>query len=612
MAAGLNCVVGGLEGRPADGCVGIDQLAQQIDQCRLIARRQRRHEAVLGRAGTVMGGGEQARARHCHREGPAAPVLCLDLASHQAARDQAVDDRPGGRAVQADAFSQGALIDVGEPGDQHETAILSGRQPVIATGIDEYGDGDLVAVTQQETGPAIERADRAGCGAVPFGSLAIGLLARHLDTHCHRARCYGDRKCTVNSHWAIRTGQAVDGMAHSNRVIVVGAGPTGLATALGLVRRGVEALVIEAEPALTHDLRAGTYHPPTVEMLDGLGVGGRLRDIAIQVPQWQIRDRRAGVVAQFDLGLLKDETPYPFRLHCEQHKLTPILLDALRAAGGKVSFATRFDGMTQDETGVRVAVTGPEGAATLDAAFLVGADGGRSQVRKSMQTPFEGFTWPEIFLVASITEDLSRHGYTGNAYIADPDEWAAIFIMPHLGPPGIWRVVFPVDAALPEETVLSDEFVEARLQGFLPRARPFDVPYKSIYRVHQRVAQDFRRSRVLLAGDAAHVNNPLGAMGLNSGIHDAINLVDKLASVLTGQAPIELLDRYVRQRRQTNIDYVQAQSIRNKQLLEERDPAVRQTRLDELRRTAVDPIAAKQFLMRSSMIDSVRKAATIA
>jgi 3-(3-hydroxy-phenyl)propionate hydroxylase len=400
-------------------------------------------------------------------------------------------------------------------------------------------------------------------------------------------------------------------METSDRVIVVGAGPTGLAVALGLVQRGVSALVIEAEPGLTHDLRAGTYHPPTVEMLDGLGVGERLRAIGIRVPQWQIRDRSTGVVAQFDLGLLRDETPYPFRLHCEQHKLTPILLDALRAAGGEVRFSTRFESMTQDDTGVRVEVEGSAGRETLDAAFLIGADGGKSQVRKSIDMAFEGFTWPEIFLVASITEDLGRHGYTGNAYIADPVEWVAIFIMPHLGPPGIWRAVFPVDSKLPEDTVLSRPFVEARLQGFHPRAEPFEVPYKSIYRVHQRVAQDFRSGRVLLAGDAAHINNPLGGMGLNSGIHDAVNLVDKLVPVLAGSAPIALLDRYVRQRRQTNIDYVQAQSIRNKQLLEESDPAVRRARLEEIGRTAADPAAAKKFLMRSSMIESVRKAATI-
>ena len=401
-------------------------------------------------------------------------------------------------------------------------------------------------------------------------------------------------------------------MKHDERVIVVGAGPTGLAIALGLQRQGIATLVLESEPALTRDLRAGSFHPPTMEMLDLLGVGEKFRSIGIKVPHWQIRDRKEGVVAQFDLGVLADETPYPYRLHCEQFKLTPILYDALLAAGGSVRFSTEFTGMTQDGDGVIAEAKGPGGVERFAGRYLVGADGGRSAVRKAMGVEFEGFTWPERFLVVSMTDDLAPLGYTGNAYIADPVEWVAIFVMPHLGPPGLWRVVFPTDTAIPEEVVTSDAFCQERLRGFLPKSQRFEIPYASTYRVHQRVAKDFRHGRVLLAGDAAHVNNPLGAMGLNSGLHDALNLVEKLGAVFKGDAEDALLDRYVRQRRQTNIEYVQAGSIRNKQLLEERDPAVRRQRLDEVRATAADPVKAKAHLMRTSMIASVRRAAAIA
>jgi len=400
-------------------------------------------------------------------------------------------------------------------------------------------------------------------------------------------------------------------MALQDRVVVVGAGPTGLAVALGLQLCGVLTLVLEAEPALRRDLRAGSFHPPTLAVLDTLGVGQKLRDIGIVVPQWQIRDRKEGVVAQFDLGLLKDETPYPYRLHCEQFKLTPILHDAFLAAGGEVRFATPFTGFAQDDDGVTVEAEGPNGTERFAGRYLVGCDGGRSAVRKAMAVAFEGFTWPERFLVVSMTEDLAPHGYTGNAYIADPVEWVAIFVMPHLGPPGLWRVVFPTDMTLPEEVVTSPAFCQERLAGFHPQGAPFEIPYVGTYRVHQRVAADFRLGRVLLAGDAAHVNNPLGAMGLNSGLHDAGSLVEKLAPVFRGEAQAALLDRYVRQRRTTNIEYVQAISIRNKQLLEERDPAVRRRHLDDLRALAADPVRAKEHLMRSSMIASVRRAAAI-
>jgi 3-(3-hydroxy-phenyl)propionate hydroxylase len=395
-------------------------------------------------------------------------------------------------------------------------------------------------------------------------------------------------------------------------VLIVGAGPVGLVAALGLARQGVPVIVLEAEDALTLDLRAGTFHPPTLEMMAPLGITEALLAMGIPVPHWQIRDRRAGVIAQFDLGVLARDTPYPFRLHCEQHKLTPVAHALLAALPNTaVRFGCRLVEATQSADGVVATVETRAGTEQIAGAYLIGADGGRSTVRKALGAAFEGFTWPEIFLVVSTTYDLAPHGFTGNAYVADPAEWVALFKMPHLGPPGLWRLVFPTDPAIAEDDVLSDGFVQARMQGFLPRPVPYDIVYKSIYRVHQRVASTFRAGRLLLAGDAAHVNNPLGAMGLNSGIHDAVNLAEKLGAVWHGAADPALLDRYDRQRRQIGIDYVQQITIRNKHLLEERDDAVRAQRLDELRRTAADPALAHDFLLRSSMIASVRQANAI-
>lgn len=394
-------------------------------------------------------------------------------------------------------------------------------------------------------------------------------------------------------------------------VVIAGAGPTGLTAALGLARAGVRVAVCEAEPELVHDLRAGTFHPPTLEMLRPL-IGEQLVAAGIKVPRWQIRDRSEGVIAEFDLGLLVHDTPYPYRLHAEQHKLTPILARELERLGVAIAFSARFERCDQDGDGVTSTFVGPAGAFTVRSRYLVGADGGRSAVRKDLGIAFEGFTWPERFLVASTTFDLASIGFTGNAYIADPQEWVAIFRQPHLGPPGLWRIVFPCAPELSEETILSEAFVQERLGGFLPPGRAYDVPYRSIYRVHQRVAKDFRRGRVLLAGDAAHVNNPLGGMGLNTGIHDAVNLTAKLVAVVRDGADDALLDRYVRQRRRTNIEYVQAQSIRNKRLLEERDPAVRAQRFAELRGIATDPEKAYQHLLATSMIASVRSAEAIA
>jgi 3-(3-hydroxy-phenyl)propionate hydroxylase len=393
-----------------------------------------------------------------------------------------------------------------------------------------------------------------------------------------------------------------------NPVVVAGAGPVGLATALSLAHQGVPVQVIEAEPGLTVDQRAGTFHPPTLEMLAPFGVTDDMHRIGLKVPRWQIRDRRQGVIVEWDIGLIADLTPYPYRFHLEQHRLTPILFHKLHGfSNATVRFSTGFVGATQDGDEVLVQTT----AGLLRASWLIGCDGGRSAVRKALGVEFEGFTWPERFIVISTIEDFAQDGFTSNAYVADPQEWAAVFHMPHDRPTGLWRLAFPVHPQESEEAVLADDAVEARMQRFVARPRRYEVPYKGIYRVHQRVAGQWRAGRIVLAGDAAHLNNPLGAFGLNGGLHDAIMLADYLGKVWRGEADDSLLDLYVRQRRTANVEFVQSQSISNKRMLEEADPVAREKTFEELRRIAADRNRARDFLIRSSMIWSVRRAAEI-
>lgn len=386
-------------------------------------------------------------------------------------------------------------------------------------------------------------------------------------------------------------------------ITIVGAGPVGLATALSLARQGIPVQVIEQEAALTVDQRAGSYHPPTLEMLATLGVTDEMMKHGIKVPRWQIRDRQMGVIVEWDLGLISDLTPYPYRFHLEQHRLTPILFEKLQGyPHAMVYFSTPLLEATQRGDSVVVKTTHE----SFETPWLIGCDGGRSTVRKLMGTEFEGFTWPERFVVISTHSDFHQFGFTSNAYIADPREWAAIFHMP-----GLWRLAFPVHPEEDEADVLEAEAVEGRMQRFVARPGRYDVPYKGIYRVHQRVAKDWRQGRILLAGDAAHLNNPLGAFGLNGGLHDAILLGDYLGKVWRKEADDSLLDVYVRKRRTANIDFVQTQSIGNKKMLEEADPAKREEIFANLRRTAADRNAARDFLIRSSMIWSVRRAAEI-
>jgi len=392
-------------------------------------------------------------------------------------------------------------------------------------------------------------------------------------------------------------------------VVVIGAGPVGLITALALAQQGVPVRVFESEASLTHDLRASTLHCATLDTLHPLGVTERLLKRGSPVRYWQIRDRRGGVVAEWDLGILVGDTQFPFRLACEQHKITPIVLSMLKEfACAEVRFNAQFVDSTSAANHVDVTIKTPAGLEVVRASWLIGADGGRSAVRKTNGIDFEGFTWPEKFLGVSTEYDFSTHGFTDSAYVADPVEWAAVFKVPHDGPPGVWRIMFPTDPALADDHILSDDFIESRMQGFMPHSRRYAIVYRNLYSVHQRVAKTFRVGRVLLVGDAAHVNNPVGALGLNSGIHDAVNLAQKLVAVWRGEADEELMSLYERQRRAVNIEYVQSESIRNKKLLEERDPKVRAERLEEVRSTATDRKRAREYLLRSSMITSLRQA----
>ena len=394
-------------------------------------------------------------------------------------------------------------------------------------------------------------------------------------------------------------------------VVIAGAGPTGLMCALALGKQGIPVVVCESEPSLAHDLRAGSYHPPTQDMMAKYGITQRMLEQGIQVRRWQIRERRGGLVAEFDLGLLSDVTDHPYRLHLEQHRLTPIQLEILRRdTAAQVHFGTRVTGFDQAGGTLKVKVESDGIPGSFEASWLIGADGGRSTVRKLMPIEFEGFTWPEQFLVVSTSYDFGRHGYALNAYVADPAEWVALFKMPDAGPPGVWRVVFPCDTSMPDDALLDARHVAQKMQSFQPRETDYDVRHKVIYRVHQRVASEWRHGRVILAGDAAHLNNPLGAFGLNSGIHDAVNLADKLGRVWRGESEA-LLDLYVRQRRAACVDAVQAMSIRNKRLLEERDPAVQRARMEELVQTANDPARARAHLLESSMISGLKKSETI-
>jgi 3-(3-hydroxy-phenyl)propionate hydroxylase len=330
------------------------------------------------------------------------------------------------------------------------------------------------------------------------------------------------------------------------------------------------------------------------------------------VRNYQYRDRRAGVIADFDLGVLADDTPYPYRLMLEQHKICHILLDLLKARpGSEVLMKHRVAAVTQDGDGVTATVETVDGPRTFHANWMIGCDGGRSQVRKSMNVEFSGFTYEERFLILSTRYDFEPFGYALTNYIADPEEWCALFKVPGHDERGTWRVVFPVGAQIPDEEIFEERAVQRRIQGFHRKDGDYEVIHRNLYSVHQRVASCYRDGRILIAGDAAHVNNPLGGMGMNFGFHDAFNLVEKLAAIIQDGARETLLDLYDRQRRTVAQEYLQRQTIENKRNIEQKDPRERENFYDELRAIVADSDKLRAYLLRVSMIEGVRRANAI-
>jgi 3-(3-hydroxy-phenyl)propionate hydroxylase len=402
----------------------------------------------------------------------------------------------------------------------------------------------------------------------------------------------------------------------SNRVIVIGAGPVGLCLSLALAQQGIPVCLIEAlgdHNFLEQVPRAGTNHPATLELFARIGLYDKLEPRGIIAPLFHYWDRHEGkLVAEFDHAHLKDDTRFPYVLQCERIKIVEEALKLVKAHPGiELRLSTEFTAFSQTADGVTALVTTPAGESeAIAGSYLVSAEGARSIVRKELDIEFEGFTYPDRTLNIEVAYDFRQHGYTERNYISDPDEWSNLFHWK--GPPDRWRVHFPTAPDADETALTQPDALQARLQRFLPIGKGFDIVGSNLYVVHQRVAKKFRAGRAILAGDSAHVNSPIGAMGMNSGIHDAFNLGEKLVSILRGEADADILDRYERQRRHVALQHTQAQTMRNKRLLTEKDPAVRRKNHDELRRTAEDPKLARAFLLRSSLIESLREAEQIA
>ncbi|OFZ97296.1 MAG: hypothetical protein A3H35_18120 [Betaproteobacteria bacterium RIFCSPLOWO2_02_FULL_62_17] len=389
-----------------------------------------------------------------------------------------------------------------------------------------------------------------------------------------------------------------------NGILIIGGGPVGLSAAWLLARRGVPVTVLEKAVEVQKDYRASTIHAATLDLFEHTGITEAFLRMGLKCPVTQFRGWKEGKVAEFDHALLQGDTRHPYRVQCEQYKLSEHLYAELcKHSLATLLYSHEVTGIADKGDRVAVAAMSPAGEKHLVARYAVAADGGRSTVRRILDIAFEGKTYPDRILVMGTPFDFKAFfpDLREVNYVSDPGNYAHILRIPDL-----WRISLPLTDDTPDEVALSDAYLYARLRALMPVIGTPPIPVRGVYTAHQRVAASYRKGRIFLAGDAAHLNNPKGGMGLNGGLHDAFSLAGRLAKVCLGQAGETELDGYEPQRRPEAMDAILKQTDQNVSNLKA-DDAAREQVFAEYRRKAADPELARQFLLQSSMIASLRR-----
>jgi len=386
-------------------------------------------------------------------------------------------------------------------------------------------------------------------------------------------------------------------------VLIVGAGPVGLSAAFALSKMNIDVQVIDSGLDVDSRMRASTFHPPTLDMIEELGVLDELLAEGLKVPVWRMRQHESGESVAFDLGLLGDATSHPYRLQIEQHRYCSLLVNALAKRGVVVEFGVQAVDAQQDDSGVTLTLDGLD---RRRADWLIGADGASSQIRKSQNLDYGGktYTHSSVLLATPFQFDQYLEDVSGVTYC-----WSGRGPFSLLGLKSLWRAsLYPGVKDL--SSAAEEERVREWLEFIHPAAADAEISDVNPYKVHERCVDTFRVGRVLLAGDAAHLNPPNGGMGMNGGIHDAMSLTKALQSVLAGEDEA-LLDRYSRQRRYVISQRLIPQASANRARMATLDIELQLERLAEQRRLADDPKRCRDFLLKSSMISGLREAEAI-
>jgi len=384
-------------------------------------------------------------------------------------------------------------------------------------------------------------------------------------------------------------------------VIIVGGGPTGFITALGLAQAGVRVTVIESEPAIVDSPRAAVYHWSVVEGLETLGIREEVEKTGFPKQDYTYLVHRTGERIDFSLDVLNGRTRFPYNLHLGQHRLAEIALRRLSAMPhARVQFNTRLTGLSQDSEGVTLNVETPTGSETLRAGWVVGADGAGSMVRRQLSLDFAGMTWPERFVATNLYFDFERYRYARATFLIDEVYGAVIAKIDN---EGLWRCTYMESAELPEAGIM--DRLRQVYAAIVPNA-DYAIERVTPYRMHQRSAPRYRAGRVVLVGDAAHVTNPTGGLGLTSGLFDCFALHPALAAVILDGADASVLDRYSESRRNIFLNLISPQSTANKRLIYHANGGGQQLEeaLVSLRRLKTDPAFVLQRLLFLKSLES--------
>jgi len=391
-------------------------------------------------------------------------------------------------------------------------------------------------------------------------------------------------------------------------VIIIGGGPVGLVAALKLTLSGISVIVIEISDKPYAEPRASTFHPPTLDLLDQLDISSKLIENGRKSKKWQFSFFNSENKVVFDLGILSNDTNHPYRLQCEQINLIKIASTILLKKNSEsISYNTKAISISENTQTVSVNAIKGEENITFSGKWLIGADGANSMVRKHLNVKFEGKTYPSSSV--SINTTFPFHNFINNLYGVNyfwSEEWSFSMFRTK----SFWRVGYSPQKNVSDKEALNNQNIQDQLSKIVEVEKHFGIQSAVIYRIHKRIVKSFRKGRIILAGDSAHLNSPSGGFGMNGGIHDAFNLCEKLIKIFNGSND-SLLDLYSRQRKYAAVSDIQETSDQNYKKHREKDHKKRLEALSELKKITEDKEEYLKYLRKTSLITSLKNASKI-